>query len=112
MIDLTNKYSNILEHIPNNRTDLLYIIDIGVDHINNKYKPVDINQKISTILLLKLWFNNHECENDNMIIKIIDEYFKYYSENYSQNINSDNDIIINDNINFVRSYIKQKTYLN
>ena len=110
MTDLTNKYSTILEHIPDNRKDLLYIINIGIEHIKNKYKSININQKVSAILLLKLWFNNHECEKDNMIIEIIDDYFKYYVLNYKQNNSSDNNTIINDNINFVYLYINQKTH--
>ena len=61
MIDLTNeeinglnkKYLEILEHLPHDKNQFLYIVDTGIKYLNEKHNKINVNKKAGTILLLR-----------------------------------------------------------
>jgi len=94
MIDLTNKnideintlvqkYAPVLESIkPETQPYIAYIIEIAYNYLQEKYKDLHKDWKSWMIVILKNQFNN--INNDNDILKNIDDFIIYHHSNYQK----------------------------
>jgi hypothetical protein len=94
MIDLINKnadeinililkYASVLESIkPEIQPHITYIIEIAYNYLQEKYKDLHKDWKSWVIVILKNQFNN--INNDNDILKNIDDFINHYHSNYSK----------------------------
>jgi len=121
MIDLTNKtideinaliikYAKILELLnPQEQPYFAYIIDIAIKHIDEKYDSLNKNWKTSIIFILKKLSNKINNESD--IKMIVDEFIKYYNNEYAGYCE---EMICIDEVdrefNFVYKFIKEKSW--
>jgi hypothetical protein len=93
--ELVNKYSYILELIPNHKIhgNLALLFEISSNYIKNKFKNVDIEIKVSAVYVIKQLYVKGLISSDNDCEIIINDFMKYYYENYNSFINEfDNNI--------------------
>jgi len=109
--ELVNKYSNVLELIPNHKqhNNLALLFEISINYIKNNFNNVNINIKISAVYVIKELYLKGFISSDNDCEIIINDFMKFYNENYNNFINEfDNNIDKHDiNMLFIKKYLNK-----
>jgi hypothetical protein len=82
---LTEKYKSVLELIKNKKIipNLAVVLDIGINYINEKYLDLSADWKSYTMLYIKDQYLNDKINNETDIALLIDNFIKYYNEEYT-----------------------------
>jgi|JFJP01.1.fsa_nt_gi hypothetical protein len=86
--NLYNKYSQVLENIkPESQLPYMaIIIDVAIKYINENHATIPKDWKAWTVLVLKHKYFQNKINSETDITKSIDEFIKYYNENYIEYI--------------------------
>lgn len=85
---LYKTYESILEFVEKQEQlpYFVYTIDIAIKHINETYPTLDKDWKTWAVVVLKHQYFQNKINSETDIVKSIEEFVKYYNENYSQYI--------------------------
>lgn len=108
MFPLKQKYKEVLPYLSgDNKAGLATLLEISVNYINYKFSDENINFKVTSCYLTTSLYSNYTSINKKIIYYSIDQYHKYYTNNFSLFL-IDNGNNLTDQINkdFVEEYIK------
>jgi len=109
--ELLDKYSNILELIPNHKhhNNLALLFEISINYLKNNFNNIDIDIKISAVYIIKELYLKGLISSNNDCEIIIYNFIIFYNENYNNFINEfDNSINKHDvNMLFIKKYLNK-----
>ena len=80
-----DRFGNLFNDIQQNQIPYLaYIIDIGVDHINNAHTTLPVEWKAFAIVLVIKLFLTGKINDDDQIKNIIDDFIMHWENDYEQ----------------------------
>lgn len=86
---LTEKHKSVLELIKDKKMipSIAIIFDIAINYIKEKYLDLNTDWKLLTMMCLTHQIIKNKINNETDITVQIDEFIKYYKENYDTYIN-------------------------